>query len=48
MISSAGLGREDEVKEYVSKTNLEDASAGVKKGLEMLEIYSNVRKRLGA
>jgi tricorn protease interacting factor F2/3 len=46
VISKAGIGREEDVREYVSKTSIEEADKGIKKGLELLEIYSSLKKRL--
>lgn len=46
VISKAGIGRENEVKDFVSKTKIVEADKGIKKGLELLEIYSSLKKRL--
>ncbi len=42
----AGLGREQSVKEYFEKNSCDEASMGIRKGLEMLEIYSRLANRL--
>jgi tricorn protease interacting factor F2/3 len=47
VISRAGIGREQEVNDYLSKTKIPEADKGIKKGLELLEIYSSLKKRLG-
>ncbi len=44
--SRTGLGREDEVRAYVSKTPIPEAERGINKGLELLSIYSSLKKRL--
>ncbi|MHB8567280.1 MAG: M1 family metallopeptidase [Nitrososphaerales archaeon] len=46
-IPITGLGREEIVKDYFSKKSLEEASNGIRKGLEMLGIYSRLRTRFG-
>jgi aminopeptidase N len=47
VISRAGIDREDNVKDYLSKTKIAEAEKGIRKGLELLEIYSSLKKRLG-
>jgi len=46
VISRTGIGREDVVKEYLSKTTIEEADQGIRKGLELLEAYSSLAERL--
>ncbi len=36
VISRTGIGREEEVKDYVSKLNIVEAGEGIRKGLEAL------------
>ena len=42
VIPILGLGREVQVKSYFASKKLEEASTGVNKGLEMLDIYSKL------
>ena len=46
VISKTGIGREEEVKDYVSKLSIVEAGEGIRKGLELLDIYSSLKKRL--
>ena len=46
VISRTGIGREKEVKDYVSKMNMAEADKGIRKGLELLDIYSSLKSRL--
>jgi len=48
IISRTGLGREEEVKEYFARVNIAEADKGIRKGFELLDIYSNLKKRLDA
>lgn len=45
-ISRTGVGRENRVKEDLQKMDVPEAQKGIKKGLELLEIYSSLRMRL--
>jgi len=47
VISSAGLGREEEVRDYLSRVQIREATAGISKGLELLGIYTRLRSRIG-
>jgi tricorn protease interacting factor F2/3 len=46
VISRTGIGREKLVRDYLSKTRIEEADRGITKGLELLEAYSNLAERL--
>jgi tricorn protease interacting factor F2/3 len=47
VIPSAGLDRpEEEVKAYASRLSVPEAERGIRKGLELLGVYSKARKRL--
>jgi tricorn protease interacting factor F2/3 len=48
VIPGSGLGREEEVREYFSAPGHvpQEAERGIRKGLELLEIYSRARARL--
>ncbi|MGI0091728.1 MAG: M1 family metallopeptidase [Nitrososphaerales archaeon] len=46
VISRAGIGRKDEVKNYLSNTKINEAERGIRKGVELLEIYSDLENRL--
>jgi tricorn protease interacting factor F2/3 len=46
VISKTGIGREEEVKDYVSNLDIAEAHEGIRKGLELLDIYSSLKKRL--
>ena len=46
VISAAGIGREEEVRKYLSTVKIEEAEKGIKKGLELMDIYSNLSSRL--
>ncbi len=45
-ISRTGIGRENKVKNDLEKMDVPEAQKGIKKGLELLEIYSSLRARL--
>ncbi|HYB03579.1 MAG TPA: M1 family metallopeptidase [Nitrososphaerales archaeon] len=46
VISRTGIGRVESVKDYLSKTRIEEADRGITKGLELLDAYSNLAERL--
>ncbi|MHB2035521.1 MAG: M1 family metallopeptidase [Nitrososphaerales archaeon] len=46
VISRTGLGREEEVEEYFARVKIAEADKGIRKGFELLGIYSNLKKRL--
>ena len=48
LISGAGTNRPDEVREYFSKHAVKEAEMGIRKGLELLEAYTGLMKRLRA
>ena len=48
VISRTGLGREEEMRDYFSKVKIAEADKGIRKGFELLDIYSNLKKRLDA
>jgi tricorn protease interacting factor F2/3 len=48
LIPYVGLGKEDEVREFFEKNKVEEASMGIKNGLELLEVYSRLRNSFKA
>ena len=46
VIPLLGIGRVKELEDYFSSLELEERKTGIKKGLELLEIYSSLAKRL--
>jgi tricorn protease interacting factor F2/3 len=45
VVSRAGIGREEEVKQYFQDRKIEEADKGISKGLELLEINSDLVRR---
>jgi len=46
LISGSGIGREKEVSDYFSRVKVEEAEKGIRKGLELLGVYSDLRRRM--
>jgi tricorn protease interacting factor F2/3 len=46
VISKTGVGRESEVRNYVEGLKIEEGDKGIRKGLELLDIYSSLKRRL--
>ena len=46
VISRTGIGRKEEVESYLSRARIEEADRGIRRGLELLEIYSRLESRL--
>jgi hypothetical protein len=48
LIPYVGLGREGEVREFFEKNKVEEASMGIRNGLELLDVYSRLRNSFKA
>ncbi|MDH2905595.1 MAG: ERAP1-like C-terminal domain-containing protein, partial [Methanomassiliicoccales archaeon] len=48
LISGAGTRRPDEVRDYFNTHTVKEADMGIRKGLELLEAYVGLMKRLRA
>jgi tricorn protease interacting factor F2/3 len=46
VISKTGIGSEVEIKSYVSNLKIPEGDKGIKKGLELLDVYSSLKRRL--
>ena len=46
VVSRTGIGREKEVRDYVATLKVPDGDKGIRKGLELLDVYSSLKARL--
>ena len=48
LIPYLGLDREKEVREFFEKSKIEEASMGIRNGLELLDVYKRLRSSFKA
>lgn len=48
VISRTGIGNEKEVIDYAATLNIREGDKGIRKGLELLDIYSSLKSRLNS